>query len=344
MRLRLFLRILLSIAISLLLLWILFSMLEKRPAELVIQDILTIAEKIPTWAVLPYIACTLGHVWFRTLRYRLLLHTGMENPGTIPILPMFFLTLSRNMFVDMLPSRLGEASYLILLKRVLGTRLAHGLSSLSISFAFDLVALTSLVFVIGGIGMLFGQPSRPLLILLAFLAAIVCVGLVLLFFGVGWVLNLVESLFSGFRRYKHVQAFLRLFEETWASITHIRDNGVLLQTFLFSLCVRFFKYAGLFFLLYTILTAGFAPVAHRQLDDLFFSLITGEVAASMPIPTFMGFGSYEMGATWMLSSAGYTLSNAAIAVFLLHLLSQIINYSLGFCATLYCIFCKKVDS
>jgi uncharacterized membrane protein YbhN (UPF0104 family) len=341
MRLRLILRILVSIGISALLLWILFSLIQKRPGELILHDMLTIAGNLPPWTALPYIISTIGHVLFRTLRYRLLLRTGMEHTQTIPIPALFFLTLSRNMFVDMLPSRLGEASYLVLLKRVLGTRLAHGLSSLSVSFAFDLVALTSLVFFIGGIGLFFRQPSKPLLLLLGLLTVIVCIGLVLLFFGLGWILNLMESVFKNFRRYKPVQSLLCIFEETWASITHIRDNGVLLQTFLFSLCVRIFKYAGLFFLLYMILTTAFPTVALHQLDNLFFSLITGEMAASLPIPTFMGYGSYEMGAAWVLSSTGYTVSQAAIAVFLLHLFSQIINYALGFCGTLYCIFTKK---
>jgi uncharacterized membrane protein YbhN (UPF0104 family) len=344
MRSKTLFRFLFSLGISALLLWILYTMVQQRPGGLVFQDMVTIVENIPLWAILLYFLCALFQGWFRALRYRLLLKTGMEDGESIPLPAMFFLTLSRNMFVDMLPMRLGEATYLVLLKRVLGTRLAHGLSSLSVSFAFDLVALTALVLVMGGVALVLEQPSKPLLMLLLMLAGIVTAGLAILFFGLGWLLRAVEPVLSRLRKYLIVRSILRILKETWASITHIRDRGVLVHTFGLSMGVRFFKYAGLLVLLCALLKTAFAPIALHQVDDLIISLIAGEAAASLPLPTFMSFGSYELGATWMLTTAGYSLADAAIAIFLLHLLSQIIDYSLGFCGTLYCIFKEKTDS
>ncbi len=344
MQFRLVVRILSSIGISLLLLWILFSMVQDRPAHLIAQDMKNIAGSLPVWVLPVYMVCALSQAWFRALRYRLLLQAGMGEAESIPISPLFFLTLSRNMFVDMLPSRLGEASYLILLKRVLGTRLAHGLSSLSVSFAFDLAALTALVFVMGGAGVFIGQPSKSLLGLMLFFAGIVCIGLVLLFFGFGWALGKLQPLLLRLQDYRIIQSTQQLFEDTWNSILHIRNKGVLYKTFALSLAVRFFKYAGLFFLLNTILATAFPAIASPRIDDLIVSLVAGEAAASMPIPAFMGFGSYELGATWMLKSAGYSLADTTVAVFLLHLLSQIMDYSMGFCGTLYCIFTRKAES
>lgn len=344
MQLKTILRFLFSLCISALLLWVLYTMVQRRPGGLVFQDMVTIAGNIPLWAFLLYFFCALFQAWFRALRYRLLLKTGMEDGESIPLPAMFFLTLSRNMFVDMLPMRLGEATYLILLKRVLGTRLAHGLSSLSVSFAFDLVALTALVLIMGGIALIFGQPSKPLLMLLLVLASIVSVGLALLFFGLGWVLRIFEPLLSGLRKHSFFRSMLQILEETWASILHIRDKGVLRETFGLSIGVRFFKYAALLGFLIAILGTAFTPIGLNQVDDLIISLVAGEAAASLPLPTFMSFGSYELGATWVLTTAGYTLADAAIAIFLLHLLSQIIDYSLGFCGTLYCIFTEKAES
>jgi uncharacterized membrane protein YbhN (UPF0104 family) len=344
LQLRLILRVLFSIGISLLLLWILFSMIRKHPGEFVPRDMSSIAGRLPMWAVPLYIVCALLQTWFRAWRYRLLLRTGIGDGEAIPKAPLFFLTLSRNMFVDMLPSRIGEASYLILLKRVLGTRLAHGLSSLSVSFAFDLVALTALVFIIGGTGLVLGQPSKPLLVLLLLLLVIVGIGLALLFFGFGRVVHFTEIFLSGLRKYSFIQSLIRTLSETWTSIQHIRNEDVLIKTFFLSLCVRFFKYSGLFFLLSAILATAFPSIATRQFDGILTTLIAGEAAASLPIPTFMSFGSYELGATWVLNAAGYALSDAALAVFLLHLLSQVIDYSLGFCGTLYCIFTTRADS
>jgi uncharacterized membrane protein YbhN (UPF0104 family) len=344
MRFQTILRLLFSLGVSVLLLWILYAMVQKRPGGLVVEDLLTIVGNIPPWAFLLYFFCALFQAWLRALRYRLLLKTGMEAGETIPLPAMFFLTLSRNMFVDMLPMRLGEATYLILLKRVLGTRLAHGLSSLSVSFAFDLVALTALVMIMGGIALIFGQPSRPLLMLLLMLAALVSTGMALLFFGLGWLLRALEPILSRLREYSIILSMLRILKETWASIIHIRDKGVLWETFGLSLGVRFFKYAALLGFLSAILQTAFSPIALNQLDDLIIALVAGEAAASLPLPTFMSFGSYELGATWMLTTAGYTLADAAIAIFLLHLISQIIDYSLGFCGTLYCIFTEKAES
>jgi uncharacterized membrane protein YbhN (UPF0104 family) len=343
MQFKTILRFLFSLGVSALLLWILYTMVQRRPGGLVYQDMLAIAGNIPLWAFLLYIVCALFQAWLRALRYRLLLKTGMEDGESIPLPAMFFLTLSRNMFVDMLPMRLGEATYLILLKRVLGTRLAHGLSSLSVSFAFDLVALTALVLVMGGLALLLGQPSQPLLMLLLVLAGIVTAGLAILFFGIGWLLRVLEPVLSRLRNYSIIQLMLRILKETWESILHIRDKGVLWQTFGLSIGVRFFKYTALLGFLIAILEIAFAPIAAGRIDDLIISLVAGEAAASLPLPTFMSFGSYELGATWMLSTAGYTLADAAIAIFLLHLLSQIIDYSLGFCGTLYCIFAERSE-
>ena len=68
---------------------------------------------------LPLVAVYVGASLLRSLlqtgRYRLLLeHSGPERPG---FLPVFLVTMSRNMFIDLLPARLGELSFVAMLNR-----------------------------------------------------------------------------------------------------------------------------------------------------------------------------------------------------------------------------------
>ena len=61
------------------------------------------------------------------------------------------------MFVDMLPARLGELSYIAMLNR--GYRVSGGacVSSLVISFVFDLIALALLLMVLMGVQLIGGD-------------------------------------------------------------------------------------------------------------------------------------------------------------------------------------------
>ena len=59
------------------------------------------------------------------------------------------------------------------------------------------------------------------------------------------------------------------------------------------------------------------------------ALIAAEGAASLPVPTFMSFGSYEAGGLAALTALGFPAGDSLVAMMAMHLLSQAIDYSLG---------------
>lgn len=331
-------RILFSAGISGFLIWTLLRMAGHRPDELLMDDMAAILSNLPLWAMLAYLLSSLIQSGFRAQRYRVLIQTDASIQSPLPFRPLFFVTLSRNMFVDMLPSRLGEASYLLLLKRVFGARVATAISSLSLSFAFDLAALTAIIGIAALATLISGQPSSALIIISSTLLLAVGTGFFLLFRCWEPSVRLLSRLSSRLHRFKLIREAIRVLSETGPSIREAGTRRALLHCLLLSLGVRAFKYLALIVLLASILSTAFSPIAWSDIDDLLLTLVAGEAAASLPIPTFMSFGSYEMGAAWTLSTFGYSLANAAIALFLLHLVSQIVDYSLGLLGTLYCTF------
>ncbi|MGB5984751.1 MAG: hypothetical protein WBG37_05545, partial [Desulfobacterales bacterium] len=59
------------------------------------------------------------------------------------------------------------------------------------------------------------------------------------------------------------------------------------------------------------------------------ALLSAEGAASLPLPAFMGFGTYEAGGTAALTLLGLSAAVALAIMLALHVLSQIIDYTLG---------------
>ena len=80
----------------------------------------------------------------RALRYRSLLKADgiSQVPGTWY---MFLITLCRNMFVDMVPARIGEASYVLMLNRGYRVPVSACLSTLFISVVLDILALAAIL-------------------------------------------------------------------------------------------------------------------------------------------------------------------------------------------------------
>ena len=92
--------------------------------------------------------------------------------------------------------------------------------------------------------------------------------------------------------------------------------------------MRVAKYLGFY-----TLFAGVAAVAFPQLDThpvhALIALISAEAGASMPLPSFMGFGSYEAAGMLAMMALGADRAASLLIMLSLHVLSQIIDYALG---------------
>ena len=108
-------RLLLSIGISILILFMLWWIVSSGKQ---LQDTNTFTQVLQDtvwWLASIYIITTIMQTLLRAWRYRSLLKAdGVSNIPDMTF--MFLVTLCRNMFVDMVPARIGEASYVLMLK------------------------------------------------------------------------------------------------------------------------------------------------------------------------------------------------------------------------------------
>jgi len=275
-----------------------------------------------------YLLAHAGMVLLRAERYRLLLRGAGESrtPG-LPALAL--VTLARNMFVDLLPARLGEVSYVALLNRRYGVPVSAGAASLGLAVFLDFLALLAVLALVvpspfAGLGLTEGfLGSAALLLLVVSLFAWV------LFSGVRLSARLVRRLPARLREHGFVRLAVDFLGRTADDVDAVRRSGVLLRSLLLSLGLRALKYAGLYALFLAVTRPNFGQLARAPVPEVLSALIAGEGAASLPIPSFMSFGSYEGGGLAAFAAFGYPAAQAVVALLALHLVSQAIDYTLG---------------
>ena len=264
----------------------------------------------------------------QTLRYRLILQ-AME-PGIPGFLHLLLVTASRNMFVDMLPSRLGELSYAAMLNRGYAVSLPSCLASLAVGFIFDLGALALIIvgivvyqlLVLGLQGWIVGV---LLLVVSAFTVA-----LILLFPGLQRFLVILKGVAGKAQgRFGRVLGRIVTFlTDAVAVLQKARHAGIIGRLILLSLVGRVGKYMGLYALFLGVVTSQFVEVNAHPVATI-VALISAEAGASMPLPTFMGFGAYEAAGTLAMVSLGAEQSVSLLIMLGLHVLSQGMDYSQG---------------
>lgn len=272
--------------------------------------------------------CTLAQTVLRAARYRLLLPSseGRRRPAFLPVL---LVTAARNMFVDLLPARTGELSYVVALNQACGIPARAGFSSMALSLFLDFSALLALVLGIAGVSIARGlMPPWMSAALAAVTAATVIFGAVI-FFVIGSGTRLAERLFP---RLAAVPLIRKLFDFALGlagAISETPVRRVMLPAFLLSLGVRCFKYAGFYLAFLGVTRASMPELASAPMPGVVLALLGGEAAAALPIPAFMSFGTYELGGTLALCALGFSAEQSKIAMFVVHIYSQIIDYLLG---------------
>jgi len=279
-------------------------------------------------SLLGYLAAALVQALLRAVRYRILLAaTEDEVPS---LLHMVLVTISRNMFVDMLPARLGELSYVAMLNRGCTVRAGACLSSLSIAFVFDLIALALLMVLLLAV-QLFGAGIQPWLGAALVVVLLVCALLLLFLFPVLRRLIAVLERWSA-RRSSWLTRPVLLLRQVADLLRETVRAGILNRILLLSLGVRLVKYLGLAWLFAGVVAASGLKDVETGVVPVLIALLSGEAAASLPVPTFMSFGAYEAGGTLALTVLGMGRQAAALVMLVLHVWSQVMDYSLGLLA------------
>ncbi len=317
-----------GLAVSGLLLFGLAEHTRKSAGEIQFGDLVAVLKGIPFWVLLFAMGCQLTQGWLRSQRYRYLIRWDDEGKVIHLKLKLLAVTFARNMFVDMLPSRSGELMYVWLVKRVFGARLANGFTSLGAAFIFDLIALLALIAVVVGFAFFASSTASGigLLITLILLVGIAVVGFFVLF-------PLLMRLSSGLRAHRLRSGWLGNFhsfvDEMSDCIVVLKQSERLFAVLGLSILIRTIKYLGIVTMLFFILEQSFGSVGMSNIGSLFLGIVAGEASASLPIPSFMSFGTYEAGATFTLQSLGFSAQAALISIFIVHLMSQVVDYSMG---------------
>lgn len=330
---RLLLKLLLSLGTSLLLLGLLLQGFSSSAEEAVRPRLFSILTGTSLVCVGLYILTSLSQAFFRMLRYRAVLAASVKNDQLPSVFHLFIVTLSRNMFVDMLPARLGELSYVAMLNKGCKIGADACLSSLAISFVFDLIALALLLLAVMAQQLLTAE-FQPWLISV-FLVILAASAVMLLFLYP--VLQWAGKRLHRFDSKGWLGRLIKLAEDTAVALEQARQAGIAGRVLALSLAVRFFKYLGLYLLFLGVAVPSF-PDLSREPAAVLIALVSAEASSALPVPSFMSFGTYEAGGALALTVLGAAKTSSVLVMLALHIWSQVIDYSLGICAMILFIF------
>ena len=330
-------RLVISAACSVFVLGLLLSLAGSLGADVSPADIAAGLRSAIAAFVALYGLCQLAQALARAQRARVLLRASMCDAGNgtarnecaaqgrIPgLFRMLLVTFVRGACADMLPARLGELSYVAMLNRGCAVPAADCLSSLSIGLLFDFLALLAVL----AVSIPAAAQGMSLVGSLVMLAAICVVGVVLLFFALPTVAAWRWERWALFR-WRPVAALVKLVRDVADAVTKVRRGRVAGRVLALSLGVRAAKYAGLYALFVAVTRPLWPALSHAPVSAVLVALIAAEGAASLPVPTFLSFGSYEAGGLAALTALGFPAGDSLLAMMTMHILSQIIDYSLG---------------
>ncbi len=324
---------LLSLGISLLLLGLLLTGLTGSALPALRTKLVALLGHTSLWFVGLYVVTSCLQTFFRARRYGIILQTsGSEVPRPMHL---FLVAMSRNMFVDMLPARLGELSYIGMLNRGFKVRAEDCLSSLAIAFVFDLCALGLMIVGLIGYQLLFAD-LQPWILGTFFMVLLISAGLLVFLFP---VLRMVRGRLEQvrFMRRGGLATLFVLFDKTVTSLQQAKEAGIAGQVLGLSLGVRFFKYLGLYLLFLGVVLPSY-PNINREFSSVLIALVSAEASASLPVPSFMSFGTYEAGGAFALIALGAAKTISVLVMLALHIWSQLVDYTLGIGATILFIF------
>jgi uncharacterized membrane protein YbhN (UPF0104 family) len=296
-----------------------------------LDDWVRLFRGLPLVFLLAYMACFLGSMLLKALRYRLLLAASSqaEPPRFAGLVAVTFVS---NLFVDLLPARSGSLAYIVFLNRKLAVDLPACFSSFAFSFIFDLIGMLPLFFLAIVLHGLAAGGSAPLLwALLGVLALIALAALYLLEKVLAWAARLVAWLAP--RLPGKLQAWAgRAAEELAAmarDVATVKSRGVYGRVLVVSVAIRALKYLGLYLLVSGLAAQWPEQAAHLSFPLVLFALLAAEATASLPVSGIAGFGAYEGVMMATLRGAGLASTQAALIPFGLHLITQTIDYTLG---------------
>jgi uncharacterized membrane protein YbhN (UPF0104 family) len=289
------------------------------------RELWPLVRSISLPGLLLFLAVSTVGLLLRTLRYFVLLE------GRAAFWPLVLVTLVRNLFVDLVPARVGgAASYLYLVTARLGLPVDLALASFALAFVLDAVALAPLLLLAA---LLVGAGPLPLPILIGGSLAVLAAGVAGL-----WLLGPALGLAArGTARLPGpFGGVARALGGAAREVGRLEARRVLGPALLLSLLLRLAKYGAYYCLLQALLVEAGHPWGSLSFLAVFLSISGAELAASLPVPTIASLGPYEAaGALGFAAWLGLDRKLAALAATAFHGLSQLHDYGLGLLALLW---------
>lgn len=305
-----------SLGISVGLLTYLFSSVDRA-------TLTAAARNVAVGPFLAFVVLFLCGVVARACRFWLLLGRAVPFPLVAGI------TVVRNLFVDLLPARLGELSYVYLLTTRARRPAEEGVATLAVAMLLDVVALAPLLLLALVVVGQAGATSSAALVGISVALAVGGYG------AVRWAAPLCRALAGrSALRTSRIGAALaprlgRLAESLDRSV-HVLPAALVL-----SFIVRGCKYGSFYCLVLSILI----PLGYRSdalgVSEVFLAQVSAELAAASPVHGVAGFGTYEAAWSFTFERFGFPREHAVITGFLSHVFSQILEYALGSLALLW---------
>jgi len=313
--------VVLSAAVSLALLWLLFSQVRT-------EDIIATLTQIYIPAVFAYMAVALLGAWLRAWRYKWLLQPRPIGWGNI-----LLATFIRNSLIDLLPARIGSLSFIYVLNKRLNFAFEAATSTFVVAFILDFLTLSPfLVTAISAVGLGSELISGPalLLISLAFFG--------LIFFALWKIVPLARVLLSAYRRIlslaalqekKYARLSLDKFELTIKSLSLIRKRRLFFPVFLLSLLIRLAKYISVYFLFFGVLRSQGIMLSNLSFWVFILGISGAELTSAFPIKGLAGFGTWESAWALTFRLMGFDARLAILSGIGVHLLTNVFEYALG---------------
>ena len=283
------------------------------------------------WLVI-YLVVALAASLLRTWRYQLLLKPRPAKFGDF-----LLVTLIRNLFVDLLPARVGSLSYVYLTNRSLNYPFQAAASSFLLAFLFDFLTLTP--FLLVAIAWVGGRASALNSFYLVVISILFFALILIIFTQLEKILRCLAAGGSRLKqkkrltRWKWLQRFLNLAtaksQETAEELVRVKKSQSSWLIFFLSLLIRSCKYISLYFLLSALLHHELFNSTMLDFWTTILAITGAELTSVLPIKGLAGFGTWEAAWALSLSLMGYEAQLAIISGLGLHLLTNLYEYSLG---------------
>lgn len=312
--------LLISIAVSAVLIWFLLTKIEFK-------DFLQTFSRIYIPGLLAFMSISLLGATLRAWRYKWLL-----LPNIISWRDVFLVTFIRNLFVDLFPARIGSLSYVYVLNRSLKYSFEAASSSFVVAFVLDFLTLSPfLVLSILAVGLGKTSISNVTLLAISFL-------FFLLVFLIFW--KVVKLAGIALKMYQWLLRLVRLDRKKWAEISvkkihltieelqKIKEKKIGWPLFILSLGIRLAKYGALFFLLFALLRSHGFSLASLSFSRTILGITGAELTSALPVKGIGGFGTWESAWALTLMLMGYE-KRIAILSSGVHLITNLFEYLLG---------------